>query len=60
MNLDNVVNIADVTTLIDYLLSNDATGISLDNADCNLDNAVNIADVTSLIDYLLSGSWPAE
>ena len=60
VNLDNVVNIADVTTLIDYLLSNDATGISLDNADCNQDNAVNIADVTSLIDYLLSGSWPAE
>ena len=60
VNLDNAVNIADVTSLIDYLLSGDATGISLDNANCNLDEAVNIADVTALIDYLLSGSWPAE
>ena len=60
VNLDDVVNIADVTSLIDYLLSGDATGISVENADCNLDNVVNIADVTSLIDYLLSGSWPAE
>ena len=57
VNCDKVVNIADVTTLIDYLLSNDAIGISLENADCNQDNVVNIAEVTSLIDYLLSGSW---
>ena len=57
VNLDNAVNIADVTSLIDYLLSGDATGISVANADCNQDNAVNIADVTSLIDFLLSGTW---
>jgi hypothetical protein len=57
VNLDNVVNIADVTTLIDYLLSGDATGISLENANCNQDASVNIADVTTLIDYLLSGTW---
>ena len=60
VNLDDVVNIADVTSLIDYLLSGDATGISVENSDCNFDNVVNIAGVTSLIDYLLSGSWPAE
>lgn len=58
VNCDTVVNIADVTALIDYLLSGDATGISLENADCNQDISVNIADVTSLIDYLLSGDWP--
>ena len=51
------VNIADVTTLIDYLLSNDATNINLVAADCDLDTVVNIADVTVLIDYLLSGNW---
>ena len=57
VNMDNQVTIADVTALIDYLLSGDATGISVANADCNLDEGVTIADVTALIDYLLSGSW---
>ena len=48
------VNIADVTALIDILLSG-ATAPS--QADCDLNGFVNIADVTALIDYLLSGSW---
>ena len=57
VNGDGSVNISDVTALIDYLLSGNASGISLSGADCNQDNSVNISDVTSLIDYLLSGSW---
>ena len=57
VNKDGAVNIADVTRLIDYLLSQDATGIDLEAANCNQDDAVNIADVTKLIDYLLSQSW---
>ncbi|MBQ6078894.1 MAG: dockerin type I repeat-containing protein [Muribaculaceae bacterium] len=57
VNLDNNVSIADVTALIDYLLSHDATNISVENADCNLDENVSIADVTALIDYLLSHQW---
>ena len=57
VNNSNDVTIADVTALIDYLLSGDATGVNLDNADCNLDEDVSIADVTALIDYLLSGNW---
>ncbi len=51
------VNIADVTALIDYLLSGNAEGVVVGNADCNVDQAVNIADVTALIDFLLSGNW---
>ena len=58
VNDDKDVNIADVTALIDYLLSNDATNVNLLAADCNLDGDVNIADVTALIDFLLSGEWP--
>ena len=54
---DKVVNIADVTALIDYLLSSDASSINLDAADCNGDSSVTIGDVTALIDYLLNGSW---
>ena len=57
VNGDGGVNIADVTSLIDCLLSGDASNIYLSVADCNRDNSVNIADVTALIDYLLSGSW---
>ena len=57
VNNDGYVNIADVTDLIDYILSGDATGLNLDNADCDLDGSVGIADVTALIDYLLSGQW---
>ena len=57
VNSDGDVSIADVTTLIDYLLSGGS--ISTEAADVNLDGDVSIADVTSLIDYLLSGQWPA-
>ena len=57
VNGDGSVNISDVTTLIDYLLSGNASGINLSAADCNQDNAVNISDVTGLIDFLLSGHW---
>ena len=54
---DNNVNISDVTTLIDILLSGSEAPAS---ADCDGDSQVNISDVTTLIDYLLSGNWPAE
>ena len=57
VNGDGSVNISDVTALIDYLLSGNASGINLSGADCNQDSSVNISDVTSLIDYLLSGRW---
>lgn len=54
---DGYINIADVTALIDYLLSGNAATISVDNADCDNDGVVKIDDVTTLIDYLLSGIW---
>lgn len=51
---DGGVSIADVTTLIDMLLS----GAEMTpEADCDLDGSMSIADVTTLIDYLLSGNW---
>ena len=51
------VSIADVTVLIDYLLTGDATTVNLENAEVSGDGSVTINDVTKLIDYLLSGSW---
>ena len=53
---DMNVNIADVTALIDYLLSGQTAPAA---ADCDQDGNVNISDVTCLIDFLLSGNWPA-
>lgn len=55
VNDDGNVTIADVTALIDYLLSGNASGINVGNADVNGDSNVTIADVTALIDMLLSG-----
>ena len=57
VNNSGDVTIGDVSALIDYLLTKDATGINLSNADCNLDEAVTIGDVSALIDYLLTKSW---
>ena len=57
VNGDGSVSIADVTALIDYLLSGSASGINVSAADCNQSGDVSIADVTALIDYLLSGHW---
>ena len=57
VNGDGSVTIGDVTALISYLLSSDATGINVEAANCNQDNSVSISDVTALISFLLSGTW---
>ena len=57
VNDDGEVTISDVTALIDYLLSGDASAINTYAADCNRDKGISIGDVTALIDYLLSGTW---
>ena len=51
---DGNVSIADVTALIDILLSGTAAPAA---ADADEDGTVGIADVTTIIDYLLSGHW---
>lgn len=52
VNNDGLVNIKDITDLIDYVLAADVT-INTDAADVNGDEAINIADVTALIDKVL-------
>lgn len=54
VNGDGFVTIADVTTLIDYLLGGGE--INERASDVNQDGFVTIADVTTLIDMLLGGS----
>ena len=52
-NGDATVSIADVTALINFLLSGNPTGFYEVNADINEDGKISIADVTSLISMLL-------
>ena len=57
VNMDGDVTIADVTRLIDYLLSGDTGNFDSRAADVNQEGSITIADVTALIDYLLGGTW---
>ena len=56
VNIDGRVNVADVTALINYILSGRDDGLNLWAADMNNDGNINIADVTALINYILSGN----
>ncbi|MBR5684635.1 MAG: C10 family peptidase [Muribaculaceae bacterium] len=58
VNGDNAVDISDATMLINYLLSGNADGINLENANCDQNGGVDISDATTLINYLLNGTWP--
>ena len=53
VNGDGIMNISDVTTLTDLLLSTASSDTMPDNTDVNGDGTVNISDVTTLIDTLL-------
>ena len=57
VNNDGEVNIGDVTALINYLLSGDASVVNLQAADCDQNGNILIGDVTALINYLLSHTW---
>ena len=56
VNDDGVVSIADVTSLIDCLLSGQDIISDLSISDVDNDGMVSIKDITALIDYLLGGS----
>ena len=55
VNGDGVVSIADVTDLIDYILTGELEVFIFEAADVSGDGDVGIADVTELIDMLLTG-----
>ena len=59
VNRDGIVNVSDVTTLIDALLNqalDDSDEFSYENANVNGGYTVNVLDVTDLIDLLLGGN----
>jgi glycosidase len=53
VNLDGEINIADVTALIDYLLSPSVDSQSIEYADVDNDGELSIGDVSFLIDIIL-------
>lgn len=53
VNCDGIVNISDVTALIDHLLGSSPEPFNERAADVDGSSAINIADVTALIDSLL-------
>jgi len=53
---DGSLTINDVTTIIDFLLSKQDSGINLVNSDLDGDGVVSINDVTNMIDALLNGN----
>ena len=54
------VDISDVTALIQYVLTGDASLINMSGADCTLNGEIDISDVTGLINYILQGHWSDE
>lgn len=57
VDMDGTVGIADVTALIDYILTGDETDKDLIAANCDGDDTIGIADVTAIIDYILNKVW---
>jgi hypothetical protein len=57
INRDGKVDIEDVTTLIDYVLNGNGTGLDLVAGNCDLIGGLDIEDVTTLIDFVLNGVW---
>ncbi len=54
INGDREVNVADVTTLVDYILGKNPTNCNESACDINGDKEINVSDVTSLVDIILS------
>lgn len=55
VNGDGLVNITDVIKLINYILTNDTTGMVPENSDFNSDEQINITDATLLINEIAYG-----
>lgn len=54
INMDGLVDVADVTTLVDYILQNNPSPCDVDACNVNEDEVVDVADVTSLVDIILN------
>ena len=54
---DNLITIADVIVIIDYMIGNrEGLNINLEAADCDEDGTLTIADAIMIIDFIISGA----
>ncbi len=53
-NGDGIINISDVTSLLNAVISEDFSGIDISNSDMNNDGIINITDVTMLVSLVMS------
>ena len=56
VNHDGKVDVADVTTLVDYILGNTPQGFDASNCNVNEDTKIDVGDVTSLVDIILNSN----
>lgn len=55
MNLDGSVDVADISSVIDYMTGNNA--INKDDADVNGDGTPDVADISTIIDIMAKGVY---
>lgn len=51
------VDMDDLSALINFLLTDDATGMNLQGADCSQNGSVDMDDLSALINFLLTDIW---
>ena len=54
INMDGLVDVADVTTLVDYILERNPSPCDVDACDVNEDTKKDVSDVTTLVDIILN------
>ena len=59
VNDDSIVNMDDLSALINYLVTNDASIISISGADTDNNGTVGMDDLSVLINFLVNGEWPS-
>lgn len=55
VNGDGLVNVMDVTAVINHILGDTPTHFNSQAADINNDNSINVIDVTAIINHILTG-----
>ncbi|MGM9868776.1 MAG: leucine-rich repeat protein [Sodaliphilus sp.] len=54
-NIDEVVNVTDITTITNHILGKDPSPFNFDAADCATDSVINVSDITAIIGLILRG-----
>ena len=54
VNHDGIINVTDVTLLVDYILGNRPAVFFEDTADCDQNGSISVADITQVVDLILS------